>query len=42
MRSAAVILSFVMASGAASAHHSNSEYDRSVLREFEGELVAVR
>jgi Family of unknown function (DUF6152) len=28
-------------SGAANAHHSNAEYDRSTLRELEGEIVAV-
>ena len=36
---ALVLLSFIGSSAAA--HHSNAEYDRTVAREFEGELIAV-
>jgi hypothetical protein len=32
---------WLLSSAAAHAHHSNAEYDRSALRELEGELVAV-
>jgi hypothetical protein len=41
-RSAFMLLASLMLSTVALAHHSNAEYDRSVLREFEGELVEVR
>ena len=33
---------FASLSGVAFAHHSNAEYDRSVLHEIEGEIVSVR
>lgn len=36
-----MLLASLIASSAALAHHSNAEYDRSVLRDFEGELAAV-
>jgi hypothetical protein len=42
MRLAAAMLGLSILSAPAAAHHSNAEYDRSVLREFEGELVEVR
>jgi len=41
MRLAAAMLCFSVA-GLASAHHSTAEYDRSALRELEGELTEVR
>ena len=41
MRLAAAMLCFSVA-GLASAHHSTAEYDRSALRELEGELIEVR
>jgi len=37
-----MVLASLIFSAAAWAHHSNAEYDRTVLREFEGELVDVR
>jgi Family of unknown function (DUF6152) len=36
------VLGSLILSVTAFAHHSNADYDRSVLREFEGELVEVR
>jgi hypothetical protein len=41
-RSATMVLGFLILSATALAHHSNADYDRSVLREFEGELAEVR
>lgn len=35
------VLALLLLSGAAFAHHSTAEYDRSVIRELEGELVEV-
>lgn len=37
-----MVLGLLVLSAATFAHHSNAEYDRTVLREFEGELVEVR
>ena len=42
MRPAAVLLCLALVSGSAAAHHSTAEYDRSTLRELEGELIEVR
>ena len=42
MRLTCAIVCLVMVSGSASAHHSTAEYDRSALRELEGELTEVR
>lgn len=41
IRAVLVILASWLLSWAAHAHHSNAEYDRSALRELEGELVGV-
>jgi hypothetical protein len=42
MKRYASLLAAVLIVPAAFGHHSNAEYDRSVLREYEGELVEVR
>jgi Family of unknown function (DUF6152) len=42
MRPAAALFYLALVSGSAAAHHSTAEYDRSTLRELEGELTEVR
>ena len=39
---AALFFCLALVSGSAAAHHSTAEYDRSTLRELEGELTEVR